>query len=214
MYSIPKKQNKSDYYIFVWIVIILDTNKSRMATKLDISEVKKWVILEINGELFRVVDISFMQCQQRQGNYTLKMKNLLTGWVQTMQVRSGTNLDKADVITKNAMYLYSTGDSFSFMENDSGEMHDLSKEAIEDVVPYLKENMDLFLMVYKWDVLNVILPATVTYTIKSTVPWVKWDRAQAGKKPATLETWLEVMVPLHKNEWDEVVVNTETGEAS
>lgn len=212
MYSIPKKQNKSDYYIFVWIVIILDTNKSRMATKLDISEVKKWVILEINGELFRVVDISFMQCQQRQGNYTLKMKNLLTGWVQTMQVRSGTNLDKADVITKNAMYLYSTGDSFSFMENDSGEMHDLSKEAIEDVVPYLKENMDLFLMVYKWDVLNVILPATVTYTIASTVPGVKGDRAQAGKKPATLETGLEIMVPLHKNEWDEVTVNTETGE--
>ncbi len=183
-----------------------------MATKLDVSEVKKWAILELNGELFRVVDISFMQCQQRQGNYTLKMKNLVTGGVQNLPFRSGTVLDKADVITKNAVYLYNSGDSYSFMENDSGEMHDLSKDSIEDVVPYLKENMDLFLMVYKGSVLNVILPATVTYTIKSTVPGVKGDRAQAGKKPATLETGLEIMVPLHKNEGDEVMVNTETGE--
>jgi elongation factor P len=79
-------------------------------------------------------------------------------------------------------------------------MHDLSKDSIEDVVPYLKENMDLYLMVYQGNVLNVILPATVTYTIASTVPGVKGDRAQAGKKPATLETGLEIMVPLHKNE--------------
>ncbi|MDD3262276.1 MAG: elongation factor P [Candidatus Absconditabacteria bacterium] len=183
-----------------------------MATKLDVSEIKKGAILEINGDLFRVVDVSFMQCQQRQGNYTLKMKNLVTGGVQNTPFRSGTTLDKADVITKNAVYLYNSGDSYSFMENDSGEMHDLSKDSIEDVVPYLKENMDLYLMVYQGNVLNVILPATVTYTIASTVPGVKGDRAQAGKKPATLETGLEIMVPLHKNEGDEVTVNTETGE--
>jgi elongation factor P len=79
-------------------------------------------------------------------------------------------------------------------------MHDLSKDSIEDVVLYLKENMDLYLMVYQGNVLNVILPTTVTYTIASTVPGVKGDRAQAGKKPATLETGLEIMVPLHKNE--------------
>lgn len=183
-----------------------------MATKLDVSEIKKWSILEIDWDLFRTIDVSFMQCQQRQGSYTLKVKNLVTWGVQNRPFKSGTVLDKADVITKNAVYLYNSGDSYSFMENDSGEMHDLSKDSIEEVVPYLKENMDLYLMVYKGSVLNVILPATVTYTIASTVPGVKGDRAQAGKKPATLETGLEIMVPLHKNEWDEVIVNTETGE--
>ncbi|AHB41877.1 Elongation factor P [candidate division SR1 bacterium RAAC1_SR1_1] len=183
-----------------------------MGTKLDVSEIKKGSILEIDGDLFRTIDVSFMQCQQRQGSYTLKVKNLVTGGVQSKPFKSGTVLDKADVITKNAVYLYNSGDSYSFMENDSGEMHDLSKDSLEDVVLYLKENMDLFLMVYKGNVLNVILPATVTYKIKSTVPGVKGDRAQAGKKPATLETGLELMVPLHKNEGDEVTVNTETGE--
>jgi elongation factor P len=95
------------------------------------------------------------------------------------------------------------------MENDTWEMYDLPKEEIDDVSSYLKENLDVYLMIYEWNVIWVILPTTVTYKIISTVPWVKWDRAQAGKKPATIETWLEVMVPLNKNEWDMVIVNTE-----
>ena len=55
-----------------------------MATKLDVSEIKRWAMLEIDGNLFRVVDVTFMQCQQRQGNYTLKMKNLVTGGVHAI----------------------------------------------------------------------------------------------------------------------------------
>jgi len=62
---------------------------------------------------------------------------------------------------------------YSFMENDTGEMYDLHKDSIEDVVPYLKENLDLFLMTHKGKVLSVLLPTTITYTIKETVPGVK-----------------------------------------
>ena len=64
------------------------------------------------------------------------------------------------------------------------------------------------------NVIWVLLPITVVYKVATTVPGVKWDRAQAGKKPATIETWLEVMIPLHKNEGDNVTVNTETWEAN
>jgi elongation factor P len=69
-------------------------------------------------------------------------------------------------------------------------------------------------MIYQGNVIGVILPTTIQYTIIETVPWVKGDRAQAGKKPAKLETWLEIQIPLHKNEWDTVMVNTATGEAA
>ncbi|MEI7562715.1 MAG: hypothetical protein WCJ39_03190 [bacterium] len=96
--------------------------------------------------------------------------------------------------------MYAAGDTYTFMENDTGEMHELNKENIEDVVPYLKENMDCYITIYKGNVIGVILAPTISYVITSTVPGVKGDRAQAGKKPATLETGLEIMVPLHKNE--------------
>ncbi len=182
--------------------------------KLDVSDIKKNTILEIDGNLLKVLDFSFMQMQQRQWSYTYKLKNLITGWVVNMTYKSWSVIQKADVVTKSAIFLYTAGDMYSFMENDTGEMHELDITMVDDIVGYLKENMDCYVMVYKGNVISIILPPTVTYTITSTVPGVKWDRAQAGKKPATLETWMEVMIPLHKNEGDTVIVNTLTGDAS
>ena len=127
-----------------------------------------------------------------------------------MTYKSGSVIEKADVITKSAIFLYNAGDTYTFMENDSGEMYELDKEKVDDITGYLKENMDCYVMVYKGNVISVILPPTVSYTIASTVPGVKGDRAQAGKKPATIETGLEIMIPLYKNEGDTVTLNTLT----
>lgn len=182
--------------------------------KIVTSDIKKWTMLEIDGQLYKVVDFSFMQMQQRQGSFTYKMRNLVTGGVQNMTYKSGTLLEKADVMTKNAVFLYAAGDTYSFMENDTGEMHELDKATIENEVPYLKENMDCYMTLYKGNVIGIILPPTVSYKIISTVPGIKWDRAQAGKKPATIETGMEVQVPLHKEEGQSVIINTLTGEAS
>lgn len=182
--------------------------------KIVTSDIKKWTMLEIDGQLYKVIDFSFMQMQQRQGSYTYKMRNMITGWVQNMTFKSGTMLEQADVMTKNAVFLYAAGDNYTFMENDTGEMRDLPREELEESIPYLKENMDCYMTIYKGNVIGVILPPTVSYIITSTVPGVKGDRAQAGKKPATLETGLEVQVPLHKEEGQSVLINTLTGEAS
>jgi len=59
------------------------------------------------------------------------------------------------------------------MENDTGEMYDLNISMVDDITGYLKENMDCFVMIYKGNVISVILPPTVSYVIKSTVPGVK-----------------------------------------
>ncbi len=185
-----------------------------MVMKLDVSEIKKNTILEIDGQLYKVLDFSFIQMQQRQGSYTFKLKNLVTGWVQNMTYKSGSVIEKGDVITKNAVYLYNAGNTYTFMENDTGEMYDLDISMVDDITGYLKENMDCYLMIHKGNVISVILPTTVTYKIVSTVPGVKGDRAQAGKKPATIETGLEIMVPLYKNEGDTVTYNSLTGEVS
>ncbi len=182
--------------------------------KLDVSEIKKNTILDIDGQLYKVIDFAFMQMQQRQGSYTFKLKNLITGGVVNLTYKSGSVIEKGDVMTKNAVFLYSAGDTYTFMENDTGEMYDLNKDMVDDIAGYLKENMDCFVMVYKGNVISVILPTTVSYKIISTVPGVKWDRAQAGKKPAKIETGLEIMVPLHKNEGDIVTLNTLTGETN
>lgn len=99
--------------------------------------------------------------------------------------------------TQNAVFLYAAGDMYTFMLNDTAEMFELASEDISDVVPYLKENVDCFLMIYESNVIGVILPNVIEYTVAETVPGVKGNRATTGKKPAIMDNGLEVQVPLH-----------------
>jgi elongation factor P len=145
---------------------------------------------------------------------TFKVKDIVSGKTNVLTYNAWTTLEQADVQTNMAIFLYSAGDMYSFMENDTWEMYELDKEKIDDVVDYLKENLDVYLMIFEWEVLWVILPATITYEIQSTVPGIKWNRSTSGTKPATIETGKEIQVPLHKNEWDTVTLNTLTGEVS
>lgn len=98
------------------------------------------------------------------------------------------------------------------MENDTSTIYEIPAEDLEDVIPYLKENLDCYLMIFDGRVIGVILPNVIEYTIAETVPGVKGDRASAGRKPATLENGLEVQVPLHLEAGAIVRVNTATGE--
>jgi elongation factor P len=100
------------------------------------------------------------------------------------------------------------------MENDTGEIYELEEDMIDDIVLYLKEGLDCYLMKHEGNIINILLPSTISYIITQTVPGLKGDRSSAGKKPATLETGLEVQIPLHKEEGQSVTVNTMTGEAS
>jgi len=182
--------------------------------KIETSKIKKWTILDIEGKLFKVVDTAHTHMGRGGATDTFKVKDIVTGATNTFTYKAGTVLEEAEVQTNRAIYLYNAGESYSFMENDTGEMHEIDTSVVDDVAPYLKENLDVHLMVHEGNVLGVILPASINYVIEKTVPGVKGDRAQAGKKPATLETWLEVMVSLHKNEGDTITLNTLTGDAS
>lgn len=200
-FNSPHLQKESDLFIFFIIIM------GKVATQ----DVKKGTILLIEGKLFKVTDTAHTHMGRGGATDNFKVKDIVTGKSNTFTYNAGTMLEQAEVSTQNAVFLYSAGDVYSFMENDTGEIYDLERDAIDDIVGYLKENLDVYLQMYKGNVLSVILPSTITYKIISTVPWVKGDRAQAGTKPATLETGLEVQVPLFREEGDEVTVNTLTG---
>lgn len=182
--------------------------------KIDTSKVKRGTILKIEEKLFRVTDIGHTHMGRGGATYNFKVKDIVSGKTNTFTYNAGTILEEADVRTNSAIFLYKGGDTYTFMENDTGEMHELGEDMIDDLVPFLKENLDCHVMMYEGNVIWVILPTTIEFTISSTVPGVKGNRAQSGTKPATIETGHEIQVPLHKNEGDVVTVNTLTGETS
>lgn len=178
--------------------------------KIDISDVKKWTILNIDWWLWKVLLTSHMHKWRWSATYSFKIKNIQTWQVKEISYKAWTTLESAEVSYKNWQYLYNSWDTYSFMEFDTSEIYDLPEEMVEDIKDYLKENMDVFLVIYQWNVIWIIIPEVVTYKVIDTTPGVKWDRAQAGTKPATLETWLVVQVPLHIEVGDEIELNTTT----
>ena len=182
--------------------------------KINPGEVKKWNILQIEGKLYRVNDIGHTHMARGGATYTFKAKDVISGKTNTFTYQSTVTLEQAEVQTVTATFLYKAGTSYSFMENDTGEMYDLEEDTIDDISLYLKDGLDCYLMKFEGNVINVLLPQTISYIITQTVPGLKGDRSSAGKKPATLETGLEVQIPLHKEEGQSVTVNTLTGEAS
>jgi elongation factor P len=182
--------------------------------KITTSDVKIGTILNLDGKLCKVTEMSHTHMGRGGATDSYKVKDIVTGKTFVHTVNAGTVMEAEEVNQNRAMFLYKNGDTYSFMETDSGEMHDLNQDLVDDVADYLKENLEVYLMIHNSNVLGVILPATIEYTITETVPGIKGDRAQAGKKPATLETGMEVMVPIHKEVGQVVVVNTLTGDAA
>jgi elongation factor P len=141
--------------------------------KIDTSDVKKGIVLQIENKLYKVIDMSHTHTGRGGATYNFKVKDIVNGGNQQFTYKSGTALEKVEVQTKNAIYLYNGGDTYSFMEQDSSEIYDLPSDKIEDVIPYLKENLDCFVMIFDGNVIGVILPNVIEYTIAETVPGVK-----------------------------------------
>lgn len=180
--------------------------------KIDVSEAKRWVVINVDGNLYSIVDVGHTHMWRWGATYTLKARNILTGQNNNLTYKSGTAVESADVSRSNATYLYNNGDTYSFMESDTWEIHDISADVIEDSIRFLKDNLDVYLMKYNDNIIGIILPATISYKITQTLDWDRGNRANAGKKAATLENWLEVMIPDHLNEWATVTINTSTND--
>ncbi len=182
--------------------------------KIDISEARRWTVLELDWWLWKILDTSHTHKGRWSATYSFKVKNIQTWQVKEVTFKAWTVLESAEINYKNGQYLYNSWDMYTFIEFDTSELYELSEDMIDDIKLYLKENMDVYLMLYNWNVIGVILPDVVTYKVTETTPWVKWDRLQAWTKPAILETGLTVQVPLHVDVWDEIKLNTQTGQVT
>lgn len=94
--------------------------------KIDVSEAKRGVVLDVEGTLYKIFDTSHTHTGRGGATYNLRGKNVVSGANNTFTYKSGTMLEKADLSTMNATYLYSDGSNYSFMINDTGEIVEIS----------------------------------------------------------------------------------------
>ncbi|MDJ0764560.1 MAG: elongation factor P [Myxococcota bacterium] len=177
------------------------------------SDMKRGVLLDLDGAPWQVIDCSF-QTPSARGASTLtkvKIKNLKTGQVLNKSYRGGEMLATADCEKRACQFLYQDGEGYVFMDEETYDQFTLGEDVLGDGAGYLTEGLAVRSMLYNGAVINVELPITVDLSVTDTAPAIKGATAQAQLKPATLETGIQIMVPPYLTAGEKIRVDTRDG---
>jgi elongation factor P len=178
----------------------------------DTSAFKNGLKIELDGEPFTITFFQHVKPGKGGAFVRTKVRNLKTGRVLDRTFRSGEKVDEADVEDRSMQYLYHDGSSYIFMDNSSYDQVPFSEDQIGDATKFLKENLEVDVLFWRGNPINIELPSFIEATVTQCDPGVKGDTASGATKPATIETGAVIQVPLFIKEGEVLRVDTRSGE--
>lgn len=175
------------------------------------AEFRNGLKVELDGEPYAIVEFQHVKPGKGGAFVRTKLKSLKSGNVIDRTFRSGEKVDTPELEEKKMQYLYAADKDRYFMDTASFEQISLNEVQLGDSINYLKENMEIKVLYFKGQPINIEIPMFVELKIVQTEPGVRGDTASGGSKPATLETGAVIKVPFYLNEGDVVKVDTRTG---
>ncbi|MGA2260481.1 MAG: elongation factor P [Acidobacteriota bacterium] len=179
------------------------------------NELKRKMLITVDSQPYTVMEVFFASPSARGASTMVrtKLRHLITDAVLEKTFRTNEKFEEPDVLLTPASFLYSDGAGFHFMDETSYDQFALTAEQLGEERLYLKDGISLQVRRYNGDPIAVELPPFVELAVVSTEPGTRGDTGSGGStKPATLETGLQVRVPLFIKEGEVVRVSTQTGE--
>ena len=173
---------------------------------------KKGITIEWDGGVWNIVDFQHVKPGKGAAFVRTKIKNVMTGAVVERSFNPTDKMPKAIIETKEMQYVYNDGDLYYFMDVETYEQLPLSKDQVEDAIPYVKEGTNVTVRFFKGKAFSVEAPNFVVLEVTETEPGFAGDTASNTYKPATLETGFTLQVPLFINVGDKIQIDTRTGE--
>jgi elongation factor P len=177
----------------------------------DTSDFRNGLILRIDGQLYSIFEFQHVKPGKGGAFVRTKLKKIPEGAVIDKTFRAGEKVDTVRVEKHTYQYLYNSDDFYYVMDLETYEQFPLAKSLLEDLLPYLKENMEIALLLDGETPIAVELPTFVELEVSETEPGLRGDTAQGGSKPAKMETGVIVTVPLFIEQGDVLKVDTRTG---
>ena len=168
--------------------------------------------IEIDNGVWQVVEFQHVKPGKGAAFVRTKIKNVETGAVVERTFNPNEKMPAARLDTARMAYLYEADGMYTFMDNETYEQMELSKEQLGDALNYLKENMEVAIQSFKGRVIGITLPNSVDLAVTECEPSVKGNTATGATKPAIVETGAQVSVPLFVNQGDKIKIDTRTGE--
>lgn len=188
-----------------------------MAALIEAIDVKRKMFVEFDGAPYHCLEVEVSRPTARGGQtlVRLKMRNLLTQAVFDRTFKAGEKFREPDLVQASASFLYADPSGFNFMDQDTFETLTLDAAMVGDDRLLLVDNVQVLINKFNGNPIGLQLPPVVELQVTSTEPGARGDTASGSvTKAATLETGLEIRVPLFIKEGERVKVHTETREFS
>ena len=178
---------------------------------INVNDIKNGITFVLDGDIYQVLEFSHVKPGKGAAFVKMKIRNLRSGSTTEKSFNSVTKLEKAMIEKRPMQFLYASGDSYNFMNMETYEQIELTKDQLGDDINYLKEGLNVDLSFYEGELLGVLLPDKVELEVIHTEPAVKGNTTNNATKDATLETGLVIRVPLFVEQGETVIVSTSTG---
>lgn len=178
---------------------------------ININDIKNGMTVIVDGNICQIIEFLHVKPGKGPAFVRTKLKNLRTGATVEHTFNTNIKLEKANIEKMSMQFLYENSGMYNFMNMETYEQIELTKDALGDDAKYLKEGINIDISFYQGEVLGIILPEKITYLVTNTEPAVKGNTTNNATKDAELENGLTVRVPLFINNEDTIVVSTKDG---
>ena len=175
-------------------------------------ELRNGVTFEMGSSVYRVIEYQHVKPGKGPAFIRIKIKNVMTGAVLDKTLNTNEKFQGAEIIKEEMQYLYNDGEFYYFMNTESYEQIQLTKDQLGDALKYIKENMSVTTLTYKDRVFAVEPPIFVELEVTYTEPGFSGNTSSSTTKPATVETGTQINVPLFIEIGDIIKIDTRTGE--
>ena len=178
---------------------------------INVNDIKNGMTILFEDNIYTVLEFSHVKPGKGAAFVQAKLKNLRTGSIVEKRFNSGVKLEKAMVEKKSMHFLYASGDVYNFMNMETYEQIEITKDQIGDDAKFLKEDLIVDVTFFQGELLGVILPEKIEMKVVETEPAVKGNTTNNALKDAVLETGLKVRVPLFVEQGEMIIVSTKDG---
>ncbi len=175
------------------------------------NDLKNGMTLDIEGQLWTVVEFQHVKPGKGPAFVRTKLKQVLSGKVVDKTFNAGVKVEVASLEKREMNFLYKEGEDFVFMDNKTFDQMNISSATVGDAAQYMLENTEAIVAIHDNNPLYIELPASVTLQVTYTEPGIQGDRSSGGTKPATVETGIEIQVPLFIKQDEKILVDTRDG---
>jgi len=178
---------------------------------IDVGQVRKGIAIELDGKIYQVVEFNHIKIGRGSAQVKLRLRDIKGGGVVEKAFQATEKFNPAFVERRPVQFLYSDGEKYHFMDNESYEQMELTPEEIGDGVKYLKDGQTLEVLMHDGNLVSVEMPIAVVLEVAETEPGFKGNTATGGTKPATMETGVVVQVPLFIQAGETLKIDTRDG---